>query len=816
MVDDEGVETGDAEWLLIKFKNILQILPHEVDDIQLDTVEATLELFGTQVGDATANAHRLFVDFTPEATFNTFGEPVAGATYDINGLGGVDASGFNEIIEVDVSEMVLRLLFGFLPENEIRILLVPEADATTPSVVCSSNSATTFPPSPVACRNEWRPRLTITYNISFTFTPGGCYPDSLVNNFTNATGLDVQLYAGGMVAMIHSENRDNDPAITPIPERLDTTSIALELVGQRNGFILDGSGVNQVGGTIFVRADDRSTQGRIAGARFIAGGYDIVDARALRQPPREGWFGSNVAPIGDFNNDGIGEIIVSAPRNELHQIELLDEFGFASTHWHSTVMDGSIKVYPGGNYFSNPLFRDKDGDLGSTSGIPVVDNPPRHGPAPTCTGVPRVGRHYDTAADEFDIFAEHPTDMLGGAGSAGDFNLDGLDDILAGAPFNNKNRGTPQQVVNSGAVYIIYGRSILGNFVLANADDPILRAPMLRIRGLNPNDRLGHVQTRGLDVNGDRIDDIIVGAPLADRPTAFGGLTRTSCSGDLDCNGQPTDVDPDLDEFELCRGTERNGTTVFCDDPCKQYDFNNNGLIDDDDRCVFCCVSGECDPDLDTCTLGLDGNNCCANMVDQGFVGIIYGGVFTDGDRDILQIGPDPREGNVVSVAGTRFWGSGIGHQAGHHVASAGDFNGDGYGDILIVAPGERFTDSANRVRVGVVYLIFGGPHLVNKEFTLTPQAISSGDLPGLVFYSPYVKGRPNEARPLSVAGIGDINNDGFDDIAVGIPGADFIDLDFPQGPNAPGTDAAVGRRRDAGDAYIIYGNNFGTNRPLP
>ena len=78
---------------------------------------------------------------------------------------------------------------------------------------------------------------------------------------------------------------------------------------------------------------------------------------------------------------------------------------------------------------------------------------------------------------------------------------------------------------------------------------------------------------------------------------------------------------------------------------------------------------------------------------------------------------------------------------------------------------------------------------------------------------SPFVKGRPNEAAPTSVGFIGDINNDGFGDIAIGNPRADFIDLTFPQGPDAPGDDAAAGRRSDAGDVYVIYGNNFGSNR---
>ena len=61
-----------------------------------------------------------------------------------------------------------------------------------------------------------------------------------------------------------------------------------------------------------------------------------------------------------------------------------------------------------------------------------------------------------------------------------------------------------------------------------------------------------------------------------------------------------------------------------------------------------------------------------------------------------------------------------------------------------------------------------------------------------------------------TVAFIGDINSDGFGDIALGNPKADFIDLTFPQGPDAPGSDPSPGRRRDVGDVYVIYGNNFG------
>ena len=233
---------------------------------------------------------------------------------------------------------------------------------------------------------------------------------------------------------------------------------------------------------------------------------------------------------------------------------------------------------------------------------------------------------------------------------------------------------------------------------------------------------------------------------------------------------------------------------MFSDDPCKFFDYDNDRDVDEDDQEVFeLLLAGD--------------DNACENRVDNGFVAILFGGVFTDGDRDLSQIATD-------DLPGVIFYGNRAGDRAGMDVSSAGDFNQDGFGDILIAAPGETRTDSAGRDRLGVIYLIFGGTHLNNTVWDL--HDVGSDELPGMIMLSPYVKGRPNEAAPTEVAFIGDINADGFGDIAVGNPAADFIDLSFPQGPDAPGTDAEVGRRRNAGDAYVIYGNNFGTNRALP
>jgi hypothetical protein len=91
-----------------------------------------------------------------------------------------------------------------------------------------------------------------------------------------------------------------------------------------------------------------------------------------------------------------------------------------------------------------------------------------------------------------------------------------------------------------------------------------------------------------------------------------------------------------------------------------------------------------------------------------------------------------------------RFYGSAANDQFGASVCGAGDVNGDGYADIIV---GSRYFDVGDTSGNAVVYSGQNGSVLYTFLGTVDPNFISS-----------------------PVAGVGDINGDGYDDVIVGEP----------------------------------------------
>lgn len=105
---------------------------------------------------------------------------------------------------------------------------------------------------------------------------------------------------------------------------------------------------------------------------------------------------------------------------------------------------------------------------------------------------------------------------IGRSVSAGDFNKDGLADILVGARYFGENSGGGFPVLGSsgtpGAVFIIYGRQ--GNNTESLNVDWITPTNGTTLGSLiegDSNYRLGYSVSYAGDVNGDKVDDIILG-----------------------------------------------------------------------------------------------------------------------------------------------------------------------------------------------------------------------------------------------------------------------------------------------------------------
>ena len=108
-------------------------------------------------------------------------------------------------------------------------------------------------------------------------------------------------------------------------------------------------------------------------------------------------------------------------------------------------------------------------------------------------------------------------------------------------------------------------------------------------------------------------------------------------------------------------------------------------------------------------------------------------------------------------------------------VAGAGDINSDGYADILV---GSEFL-SPNGTYSGGAYLVYG---------SADPDSVDLGS-PGAWGFA--IEGGAAVDFAGAVAGAGDVNHDGFDDVIVGARGAD---------DNGDG----------AGASYVVYGRSTG------
>ncbi|QOJ24926.1 MAG: FG-GAP repeat protein [Gammaproteobacteria bacterium] len=316
--------------------------------------------------------------------------------------------------------------------------------------------------------------------------------------------------------------------------------------------------------------------------------------------------------------------------------------------------------------------------------------------------------------------AEDPGNFVS---SAGDFNGDGFDDMILGSPVAHSS-------------YLIFGKAsgfdAVLNLTHLNADKGF------RLDGIATGDT---VNTAG-DVNGDGFDDLIISAPYAD-------LNGESSGSSYVVFGKAEGMNESLDLSSL------DGSNGFRLDGEAAGDHAGYSISTAGD------VNGDGFDDLIVGAPGVDPNDSSYVVFGKasGFSAVL-GLSSLDGD-------------NGFRLDGEREFSG-----AGSSVSGIGDFNGDGFDDLMIGAPNA----DPDGFRVGASYIVFGKESGFSASLNLSSLDGSNG----LILKGPQLNGRLGDF----ISDAGDVNGDGLDDVIMSVSESDI---------------AFFGSR----SSYVVFGANF-------
>ncbi len=365
------------------------------------------------------------------------------------------------------------------------------------------------------------------------------------------------------------------------------------------------------------------------------------------------------------------------------------------------------------------------------------------------------------------------------AAGAGDLDGDGYDDLVVGA-YGNDDTGS-----EAGKAYVIFGDPL--GWPLQSS----LAGAGASFVGEDAGDRAGYSLAGAGDLDGDGYDDLLIGAYKSDDGSYHAGEVYVIFGQPQ--GGWATDVD---------LGTAAASFTGEVDSDFAGKAVGGGGDVDGDgfdDLLIGAPNNDETDAAAGKAYLVLGreagwAQDTSLALADASFLGEtggayaagravdVAGDVDGDGLADVLigaygrdLAGTDSGEVYLIfgspSLAGLHttldqadasFTGELAGDFAGWAAAGAGDVDADGFDDLLVGA----YKRDGDALDAGGAYLLLGGP----TGWAMRASLDSAGAM--------VLGDEAYDYLGRSVAGAGDLDGDGFDDLVVGASGNDQFDTD--------------------------------------